>query len=63
MGFGVSDYEDVRPYLDAVDGVVAGSYIIEGIQAALPENEDVVREVDRRVRALSEPLHAYRPAG
>lgn len=63
MGFGVSDFASVEPYLDAVDGVVSGSYLVEGIEQALPDSAAAVGEVRRRVRSLSDPLHDYRPEG
>lgn len=63
MGFGVSDYASVEPYLDAVDGVVSGSYLVEGIEEALPDRARVAEEVRRRVESLSRPLHDYRPEG
>ncbi len=63
MGFGVSDFESVQPYLDAVDGVVSGSYIVEGLESSLPDTAAAVQEVHRRVRSLSQPLHAYRSSG
>lgn len=63
MGFGVSDYDSVKPYLDAVDGVVSASHLVDGLEAALPDADEAVHEVSRRVRQLSEPLHNHGTVG
>ncbi|MFB6347592.1 MAG: tryptophan synthase subunit alpha [bacterium] len=59
VGFGVSDVDQIEDYLPLVDGVVSGSYLIEGINDNLGNSEAVVQAVDERVRSLADPLHAY----
>lgn len=60
VGFGVSDVDQIEDYLPLVDGVVAGSYLIEGINENLGDDEAVLRAVEERVQSLASPLHADR---
>jgi len=59
MGFGVSDVEAIEDYLDPINGVVSGSYLIEGINENLGDRESILDEVRRRVKSLADPLHEY----
>lgn len=59
MGFGISDIEAIEEYLDPINGVVSGSYLIEGINENLGDREAIVDEVRRRAESLANPLHEY----
>jgi tryptophan synthase alpha chain len=59
MGFGVSDVEAIEDYLDPINGVVSGSYLIEGINENLGDRESILDEVRRRVKSLADPLREY----
>lgn len=58
-GFGISGYEMIEPYLEAVQGVVVGSAIIERIEAHLDQPEQIQRAVGGFVSKLTQPLHKY----
>lgn len=57
MGFGVSEIEPIRPYLDAVQGVVAGSTLVEKIEQNIGNSAAMVDALGSKVRSLAEPLH------
>jgi len=57
MGFGVSEIEPIRPYLDAVQGVVAGSTLVEKIEENLGNTDAMIDALGSKVRSLAEPLH------
>jgi tryptophan synthase alpha chain len=59
MGFGISDIEAIEDYLDHINGVVSGSYLIDGINDNLGDREAILDEVRTRVKSLAEPLHEY----
>ncbi|MFB6356476.1 MAG: tryptophan synthase subunit alpha [bacterium] len=58
VGFGVSDTELIRPYLDPVQGVVAGSVIIQAIEDNLDQPEKRHEAVQQEVNRLSNPLRS-----
>lgn len=60
VGFGVSDVEQIEDYLSLVDGVVSGSFLIDGINENLGDPDAIVETVRRRVSSLAGPLHDYR---
>lgn len=57
VGFGVSDIEAIEEYLDMVEGVVSGSYMIEAINENLDDPETMKRLVRQRAHELADPLH------
>lgn len=57
MGFGVSEIEPIRPYLDAVQGVVAGSTLVEKIEENIGDTDAMIEALGSKVRSLAEPLH------
>lgn len=57
VGFGVSDIQTVEDYLEPINGVVAGSYLIEGINENQGNPEAIKRVIHERVSELAEPLH------
>lgn len=57
VGFGVSDISKISDYLDPIDGVVVGSYLIEAVNENLDSRDRMMEEIRSRARSLSEPLH------
>lgn len=59
MGFGVSDIDVIEEYLEHINGVVSGSYLIEAINEHLGDRDAVIDEVRDRAKSLAHPLHDY----
>lgn len=60
VGFGVSDVDQIEDYLSLVDGVVSGSYLIDGINENLGDRDAILDVVEKRVKSLAQPLHDLR---
>ncbi|MGM0381295.1 MAG: tryptophan synthase subunit alpha [bacterium] len=56
-GFGISNYDSAREYIDHVDGLVVGSAIIDKVAANLEDTERMLKEVDKVISSLADPLH------
>ncbi len=57
MGFGVSEIAPIRRYLDPIQGVVAGSTLVEQIERNAGDPDAMVEAVRQRIRDLARPLH------
>jgi tryptophan synthase alpha chain len=57
MGFGISDVESIREYLDPIQGVVVGSALVELIEENLDDKEAMLEAIREKVADLANPLH------
>ncbi|MFP4687981.1 MAG: tryptophan synthase subunit alpha [bacterium] len=57
VGFGVSSYEKVKDYVEAIDGVVVGSALAKEIEANPGDREAILKKVGEKMVSLARPLH------
>jgi len=60
MGFGVSEIEPIRQYLEPLQGVVAGSVLIDIIEQNLSDHDRMFKMIRKKVASLAEPLHGMK---
>lgn len=57
MGFGISNVESIRDYLDPIQGIVVGSALVELIEDNLDDRGAMLEAIREKVRSMAEPLH------